>query len=45
MRELNVNEIDQVNGGFLPLGVAVAIHIAGNVGSIYAWYKFAVSMK
>ncbi|MCC2617957.1 class IIb bacteriocin, lactobin A/cerein 7B family [Aestuariibacter halophilus] len=45
MRELSVNEIKQVNGGVIPIGVALAIHLAGNAASIYGWYKFAKSMK
>lgn len=45
MRELNVNEIKAVNGGVVPIGVALAIHLAGNAASIYGWYKFAQSMR
>ena len=45
MRELNVNEIKEVSGGVIPIGVALAIHLAGNAASIYGWYSFANSMK
>ncbi len=41
MQELTMKEIEQVNGGVFPLAVAVALHIGGNVGSAYAWYKLA----
>ena len=41
MRNLNTQEIEQVNGGAIPLIVAVGLHLAGNAGSIYAWYKWA----
>tara|TARA_R110002012_G_scaffold267048_2_gene450669 strand:+ start:1517 stop:1654 length:138 start_codon:yes stop_codon:yes gene_type:complete len=45
MRELNVNEIKQVNGGVLPLGYAAALYLAGQAGNVWAWYSFAKSMK
>lgn len=41
MQELTMNEIEQVSGGVFPLGVAVAMHLAGNAGSIWAWYSYA----
>lgn len=45
MQELTMREIELVNGGVLPLAVAVVLHIGGNVGSAYAWYKFAQDMR
>ncbi|EDQ00907.1 class IIb bacteriocin, lactobin A/cerein 7B family [Shewanella benthica] len=45
MQELSMEEIEQVNGGVIPLGIAVALHIAGNIGSGYAWYRFAQDMR
>ena len=41
MRELTKNEINQVSGGVLPLAVATAIHIAGQVAAIYSAYQAA----
>lgn len=45
MRELKVNELEQVKGGVIPIGVALALHLAGNAASIYGWYSFAKSMR
>ncbi|AUJ70800.1 MULTISPECIES: class IIb bacteriocin, lactobin A/cerein 7B family [Pseudoalteromonas] len=45
MRELNVNDIEEINGGAIPIAAALAIHLAGNAVSIYSWYSFAKSMK
>lgn len=45
MRNLNVNEIEKVSGGVIPIGVALALHFAGNAASVYGWYSFAKSMR
>lgn len=45
MRELNVNETEQVSGGIIPIGIALAIHFAGNAASIYGWYSWASNRR
>ncbi len=41
MRELNVNEIEQVNGGVVPLGVAAGAYTVAKFRLIYKMYKLA----
>ncbi|QTE80823.1 class IIb bacteriocin, lactobin A/cerein 7B family [Shewanella algae] len=41
MQEIEQEDMVFISGGVIPLGVAVALHLAGNAGSIYAWYTFA----
>ena len=44
MKELTTTEIKQVNGGVVPLAVAAAIHVAGQVAAIYSAYQAAKAL-
>ncbi|WP_274053681.1 hypothetical protein [Thalassomonas haliotis] len=41
MRELHINEIQEINGGIPPLAVYALVQ----AGNVYAWYSFAKSMR
>lgn len=44
MQELTFEQVEEVSGGVLPIGVHLAIYLAGQASNVYAWYKFAESM-
>ena len=44
MRELNVNELEQVNGGIAPMAVMAGAHLLKSLGlayRVYSWGKRA----
>lgn len=45
MKELTINELEQVNGGVVPLAVAAGLHLLSSAGIAWRTYRFAVRMK